>query len=188
MITLEIHPFLNHGWEKIGEALSPQKKLLVFFGIILGGSLLIFDLIMSLILGLLLADVLISRWMSRSGPPGIGLETASLATILAGMELSPLIGGFVGVFSVLMRLGVGLSGAFILWKLPGFAALGILTGTLVESLVPEAVLLLAALRLFFAASSYFLQPEQIASEIVFSITNIILIYFLALKIKNLGII
>jgi hypothetical protein len=157
-------------------------------GAILILSLFLFERAVTLILGLLLTDLLISKWMARSGPPGIGLETASLATIIAGFSISPTTGGFVGGIAMLMRMAVGLSGAFILWKIPGFVLLGFLSGRVIDSVSPQAIILLAFFRTGFILSSKFLENTSIAPKITFSATNLVLVYILANRITKFGII
>lgn len=172
----------------IGNILDSIDSLYFLLGILAIASLFLFDLTFTVILSLLIIDILISKWMAKSGPAGLGLETASLATILAGFHISPIVGGLVGALSVLLRMGVGLSGAFILWKVPGFALLGILSGTLVQNILPQAILVLVLMRISFIISSKFLENKRIGSKISFSITNVILVYFLSLRTTQYGLV
>lgn len=167
-------------WNKV-------SKVYLLLAIVTIFSLVSLDQIFTVVIGLLLSDLLISKWMARSGPPGIGLETASLATIIAGFKISPTVGGFIGGIAVFLRIGVGLSGAFIIWKIPGFILLGLLSGSLIGSIVPGGIFLLGAVRTAFIFASNFMQKKSIAPKITFSVTNVILVYFLTNRLIELGI-
>lgn len=170
-----------------GEMFEKIRGVYILVGITLFTGLFLLDITANLILGLLFVDILISKWMAKSGPPGLGIETASLATIIAGLTVSPFFGGLVGALSIIFRMGVGLSGAFILWKLPGFTFLGILSGTLIENILPQALMVLIAMRICFILSSNFLENTGVGSKISFSITNVVLVYFMSLRISQYGI-
>lgn len=185
--------FDNQKYLKIAESsfsdtIDSINSLYLFIGISAIASWFVFNITVTLILSLLFVDVLISKWMARSGPPGLGLETASLATIIAGFEISPTIGGLVGALSIIFRMGVGLSGAFILWKLPGFTILGILSGTLIKNILPQALMVLIAMRICFLLSSNFLENTGLGSKISFSLTNVAIVYFMSLRISQYGIV
>jgi|GEM_PF-3902016 hypothetical protein len=184
----EITPIIKNIVSSTDISFTRERKIYSALLGFVGFSALVFSASASVVLSLLFVDLLISKWMARSGPAGIGIETASAATILAGFNISPIAGAITGVLAILLRMGVGLSGAFILWKIPGFAALGFLSGTIVNSIIPQAVILLAAVRTFFILSSKFLENSGIASKISFTITNIPLVYFISLKLLTTGII
>jgi hypothetical protein len=140
-----------------------------------------------LIILLILSDIYISRFMARSGPPGIGIELASITTALTGLLYGPQAGAAVGFLSIIFRIGVGLSGTFILWKIPGFAALGYLSGLHLESLIPGAIYMIITMRAIFTVISHFLERSPTTFSVLFSVTNLIFISVVAEQIIALGI-
>jgi hypothetical protein len=169
-------------------SLTRERKIYLALLGFSGISLYIFSVSATIVVALLSVDLVIARWMARSGPAGIGIETASVATILAGFSISPLAGALTGVVAIMLRMGVGLSGAFILWKTPGFAALGFLSGTLINSMIPQGIILLLIIRVFFILSSKFLKNSGIGSKISFTVTNIPLAYYISLELVTTGIV
>ncbi|NMJ77357.1 hypothetical protein GLU64_03025 [Nanohaloarchaea archaeon] len=184
----EITPLIKNTVSSANISFTRERKIYSGLLGLVGFSALIFNASASIVLSLLFVDLLISKWMARSGPAGVGIETASAATILAGFNISPIVGALVGILGIVLRMGVGLSGAFILWKMPGFAALGFLSGTIINSIIPQGIILLASVRTFFILSSNFLENSGIASKISFTVTNIPLVYFISVKLLTTGII
>lgn len=164
--------------------ISKPKKVYLMLLVVLGFSLSVSGINKTFIILLVVLDTFISKWMARSGPAGLGIETASLATIIAGITLSPLLGAITGIICVFLRMLVGLSGAFILWKFPGFAMLGFLSGYLLDSLFPLGILLLGVMRAVFILCSKFLDNKGIGSEIAFSVTNLIFVYTLSMRLST----
>lgn len=164
---------------------APRYYYLIFTIIII--SLVALEDSKLLIGILMISDIYISRFMARSGPPGIGIELASITTALTGLLYGAQAGAAVGFLSIIFRIAVGLSGTFILWKIPGFTALGYLSGLHLESLIPGAIYMIIAMRAIFIVMSHFLERSPTTLSVLFSVTNLIFISVVAEQIMELGI-
>jgi len=69
------------------------------------------------------SDVVIPKYMAMYGPPEIGVEVASINTVIAGFVHGPEFGAAIGFVSIVLRMFTGLADGLLSWNLPGFGLL-----------------------------------------------------------------
>lgn len=136
-----------------------------------------FGLKASIVCSLILMDFLVVKLFSTFGIP-LGLEFGSLATVLAGLWLGPFTGAFIGLVVMMLRSGAGVVGFFISWKIPGFIALGFLSGYLSIDLFIGGFYLLLVMRGSFAIITFLASKELLGMTIPYQITNIYINYYI----------
>jgi hypothetical protein len=155
-------------------------SVILFFSFLIFGKV---GLLITLLLGL---DISISKFIARAGPPGLGLELASLATVITGMIYGPIAGSLIGFSSIILRSLSGIAGIFMLWKIPGFAALGFLSGLILESIFPGGLLLIFSMRILFIFIEKIVTPSAVFYTILFTITNLAFLSVIARQISYFG--
>lgn len=170
--------------EKLSDISKGYYALLLIFSVAALG-LNNLDLV---IFVLLVSDVVISKYMAMYGPPGIGVEVASINTVIAGFVHGPEFGAAIGFVSIVLRMFTGLAGEFLLWKLPGFALLGYIAGVHLQTFLPGAIITILGMRALFTVFSHYLSFTPTSLNILFNVTNLAFITVIARQIQNLVII
>ena len=122
--------------------------------------------------------------MAMYGPTGIGVEVASINTVIAALVH----GAAKDFLSTVLRMFTGLAGEFLLWKLPGFALLGYIAGVHLQTFLPGAIITILGMRAVFTVFSHYLSFTPTSLNILFNVTNLAFITVIARQIQNLVII
>ncbi len=113
-----------------------------------------------------------------------GLELVTSSTMLVGIVYGPVIGGIYGFTMMLVHLILGdyYIGAYLMWLLPEYVLLGILSGILGTEIIGFiGVFFIAGLNLLNLFFTFVGENERFVKELPFAIGNIIINSFILLQ-------
>lgn len=114
-----------------------------------------------------------------------GIELVTFSTILIGSLFSPLVGAFFGVSLLVMHMIVAQyhGGAYLVWTIPEYALIGILSGILTS--VGMLVAMIIAVNLVNSLLTLVFYRENSGRHLIFSAGNAIFNIVLLLKFFTL---
>ena len=107
----------------------------------------------------------------------IGIELVTLSTMLVGVVYGPVIGGIYAFTLLLAHLILGryYIGAYLVWVIPEYVLLGILSGVFRTGIIgPLGVSFIAGLNLMSLFFTFIGENERFAKELPYVIGNIVI--------------
>lgn len=117
-----------------------------------------------------------------------GVELVTLSTLLVGVVYGPLIGGIYGFVLLLAHLIVGnyYIGTYLMWLLPEYVLLGVLSGILGEGIIGYiGMSFIVGMNLLNAFLTFLGENERFVKELPFAIGNSLINSILLLQVFSL---
>lgn len=146
-------------------------------------------------LAIVLATILLAVVLRFSYPiKYLGVELITLSTMLVGVSYGPILGGIYAFTMLLVHLVVGdyYIGPYLMWLIPEYVVLGILSGILGTSIIgPIGVFFIVSMNLLNLFFTFVGEPERFSKELPFAIGNsvinsAILLKFLSSVVNFIG--
>jgi hypothetical protein len=123
---------------------------------------------------LIIGSILLSYFLGTMHIKGIGIELVLLISILTGMQYGSVAGAVVAFLLITFHMIISQHvDVYLLWVIPGYAAVGYLAGTTILSITFFGILAVLALNAFNFLMTALVYRENIGKFMPFAITNIL---------------
>lgn len=136
-----------------------SKKFLAA-GLIAGSALFLTDYV--LVASLVMLSVVTPLALNHLNLKGLGIELVTLTTVIIGMEFGPKAGAIAGFLLMATHMISGqFTGAYILWVIPSYAAVGFVAGIAGLDIAALGVTLVVGANVLFTALTMVITPESV---------------------------
>ncbi len=148
-----------------------SKKFLVV-GLIAGATLFLTDY--ALVASLVMLSVITPLVLNHLNLKGLGIELVTLTTVIIGIKFGPGAGAVAGFLLMATHMISGqFTGAYILWVIPSYAAVGFIAGTVGIEITVLGIALTVAANVLFTALTMLVTPEGVKYFIPHAAGNIL---------------
>ena len=167
----------------------------IIIGILLLATMFIFLEKFFFFLIIVLATILVALILGFAQPlKYIGIELVTISTMIVGVVYGPIIGGAYAftILPIHFMLGRYYIGTFVVWVIPEYILLGVLSGILGTGIIgPLGVSLIVGLNLMSLFFTFIGESERVGKEIPYAIGNaiinsIIFIQFFRSIVNSIG--
>lgn len=107
----------------------------------------------------------------------LGVELVTLTTMLVGVVYGPLLGGVYGFTMLLAHLILGryYIGSYLMWTIPEYAMLGVLSGIFRTGILgPVGLSLIVSVNLLSLVLTFIAESERAGKELPYVVGNIVI--------------
>lgn len=145
-----------------------RKILLASFGL-----LAIISLRYATIAGLIMLTFLLAFAVNYLEMWILGLELATLTTVLAGASFGPATGAAIGILSIVGHLIFGrYMSIYVFWLVPSYAAAGFMAGTMAMPITQLGITILIGLHAAFLIFLLAFSIEELSQYVFYGALNI----------------
>lgn len=128
---------------------------------------------------LIVGVAVVSFLVNKANLKQIGIELATLATVLIAVTYGPLIGALIGLALVFLQITVGqYTGSYIIWVIPAYGVAGFVAGSLAGTgIFVLGFGLTVVMQAFFATLTAATASGNLGRYMPYAVTNIVFNFF-----------
>lgn len=107
----------------------------------------------------------------------IGIELVTLSSIFVGINFGPIIGGIYSFTTLIAHLVLGryYIGSYLVWLIPEYVALGVLSGILGKDIIGlTGVVIIVAINSVNLLLTFLVENDRVAAHLPYAIGNTVL--------------